>query len=276
MENTALGATAVAAACTLASPGCAAGFGLVQAEMLYAASKERDLTDDPPDPNFTVIVSPTVRSVPDLPVQPGLTKSEADAFNALLRNTEQQIAFAVAMRVTMDRAQGAADAGDSVSEAKQVTALFQFAGQLATLLDAEAGLLTNLVSALNGAGFPATVITSADVLKLEKQLASSGLPADEQQALKQLGLDAAAIDALRKRAFVLDTQQVAGAFPQKLADPDFLSALHATAQSLRADIAANTAAAAAPAASGGSQAAPATPGFPNTGDGSSAGTAARR
>jgi len=269
LEDTALGFSAIAAVCAPGSPGCGAGFGLAQVELLLTAKKLRDLTVDPPDPNFKVIVTPVVHSLPDIQPQAGTSKAEADAFNALLRNTERQIAFATAMRVTMDRAQGAADAGDAASESKQVAALLQFAGQLAALLDAYPGLFTNLVSAVNGAGFPTTTLTPADVLKFEKQVAASGLPADEKQALTQLGLDQATIDALGKRAFVLDTQQVAGTFPAKLADRSLLDAIRATAQALRADIAANTPAPQVPPAQPTGGQGVTTPGFPNTGDGSS-------
>lgn len=82
------------------------------------------------------------------------------------------------------------------------------------------------------------------------------------------------IDALGKRAFVLDTQQVAGSFPAKLPDPALLDAVRATAQRLRADITANTPAPAPPAQPTGGQGAT-TPGFPNTGHGSSSRTRAR-
>jgi hypothetical protein len=88
---------------------------------------------DPSDPNYSEVPVPKFPKLP--PVRPvansGLTASVADAANAVIANQAQAIGFLSALLTDLERSAGAADAGDSAAEKRQLKAARDFAKNLA-------------------------------------------------------------------------------------------------------------------------------------------------
>ena len=192
------------------------------------------LARDPPDPNFTVIAQPIVPTLPTLTVGPNITQAEADTLNALVNNQGQIIAYAHAIKISVDRAQGASDAGNTFWETKQVNAINAYSKQLAFLLAVQPGLMANTKQALQAAGLQTIAVSPTNVLNFEKSIASKGLSAAQLQTLTQFGATSAEIDQVRRLMIVQDTQAASGSFPDRFTDPVFANPLQHVSQSLGA------------------------------------------
>ncbi len=221
---------AITALCPPCEAALAAGGGVT----LLGGLIIEYIASDPDDPNFTAVAQPSIPSMTPVTAGSGLTQAEADAFNALDTNQEQIIGLGQALLTSLNRESGAFDAGDSAHEALQLQAVRQYSGQIANLLNEQVALRNQLVGVLQAAGFPTFTASSSDALTFEQGVASDGLPASVVTALQQLGADNPTIDTIKGLAIVQDTNAVAGSFPAELADPNLLSALSSTSQSLQA------------------------------------------
>jgi len=201
----------------------------------YLSAKLNELQLDPSDPNFTVIAQPVFPAITLLTIPVGATQEEAgaiNAFNAYVLNEVRAAAFAAAVQTAINRAQGAADAGNTFWETKQVNAANTFLGQLALLLNAQPALAAGLENALIAAGFPTAQITPSTVLSFEFSVAFNGLPAPILQTLDELGATQAEINQIRQLAIVQDINAASGTFPQLLTNATLLAALQNLANSL--------------------------------------------
>ncbi|HVT56897.1 MAG TPA: hypothetical protein VHR45_00730 [Thermoanaerobaculia bacterium] len=189
---------------------------------------------DPSDPNFMVIATPVVPSLPPLTVQTGVTLEVANAFNALVQNDENILGYSSVILTCLNRAQGAADAGNAFWEAKQEAAAAQYESQLGTFLKTETSLLASLQSALQAENFPTIVVTPNDVLNFEKSVAASGLPSDGVSTLQQLGASPDQIAQITQVTIVQDVNAAAHTFPTSLTDPDLLAVLRDAGQAFQA------------------------------------------
>lgn len=187
------------------------------------------LANDPPDSNFTVIATPVV---PSLSAQPlttagGLSAQVAKDSNSLLLNLEQQIALLQVIPISINRAAGAAVAGDAFWQAQQVQAAQKYASQLIPLLQSELSLETALTNDFD-AGGPVLTFSSDDVHNQISQIAQVGFPTDITTDLTQLGLNSTDQAAVLQAVLSADPVEVAslgtGAFPQSFSDPSFAAA----------------------------------------------------
>lgn len=105
---------------------------------------------DQPDSNFKVLAHPILSLAPHITAGHGISQKEVDALNALDDNLSHASSLINAFAISINRAQGAQLAGNSMWEAKQSQAARQFAGQAATLLRAEPRLLSNMQDAFKG------------------------------------------------------------------------------------------------------------------------------
>ena len=237
--NTQAGAeAAIAAICALGlipNPStplaaiCTGTAGVLSGTTWFLSGSLNQLALDPSDPNFTIIAQPMFASVTLLAVPPGATQEETNAinaFNALVLNEVRAAAFAQAIQTSVNRAQGAADAGNTFWEQQQVNAINTYIGQLSSLLGSEGTLLSGLQTALVAANFPSAVITPDTVLNFEFSVLFSGLPDSILQTLNQLGASPAQIDQIRQIAIVQDINAASGTFQQLLTNPSVLQALH--------------------------------------------------
>jgi hypothetical protein len=226
-------AGALAAAICLAIPDpsitkiCALAAGSYSGITWLLSAQLGRLALDPSDPNFMVLCSPTF---PNLPLESGAGPA-VDALNALIALEEQAEGYAAAMIVCVNRAQGAADAGDAFWEAQQLRALGLFQANLVTLLGQYPALLTNAVTQMQLAGASLTV-TQSDAFSFEFQILVSGLPPSLAAALTALGADQATQDQIRLLAFVQDVNAISGAFPQNLLGTTLVADIQALVNAL--------------------------------------------
>ena len=237
----AAGAT-VAAACLLApdpsvSKACAIAAGLTSGIAWLLSAIYGRLALDPSDPNFTEIAVPVTPTLSQQPITAGdgVTQQEADALNALFANLEQTIGLGRALQTSIDRAQGARDAGDAFWEGQQLAAAKNFAGQIANLSDQQAGLLANVESALGAAGFQQS-FTAGSIAQFQSSVDQQGFPSFLTQEFAELGADSGVQEEIRQ-AFLnrssADLSSVGGGkFPASLTDPTLTDALHQLATSL--------------------------------------------
>ena len=186
---------------------------------------------DPPDPNFMELAEPTILAFPVIAVdEPGITQEVADAYNAFFDNLGQEIGFGGALLTSLERAQGAVEAGDAFWETEQMRAAALFATELAALIDMEPGLRENLVSAIQAAGFPGIEFTEDDIVAAQDDLAVNGPTDLLADAFTELGLDNTTIDEILD--VLIEADPVAGSFPEVLTDPRLIGAFQDAAQSL--------------------------------------------
>jgi hypothetical protein len=187
---------------------------------------------DPYDPNYRIIYLPIFLTVAPILAQPGITQAEADAANAWLLNQENQLAFAEAIIISIDRANSASQDGDTIDEAKQMRAAADYAIQLSGFVGAAAGTRTNLVSAIQAAGFSPITATANDVFNFELSLLFFGLPPVIYNTLVTLGADPDTIAFVTGLLIVQDVSTTAGTFPDFLNNPSETAAEQAVAADL--------------------------------------------
>jgi hypothetical protein len=184
------------------------------------------------DPNFSGVVQPSPHSLPPITADAVLTTQEANAFNAWFGNLEQQLALDMAIGTSINRANGAADAGNASAESAQLSAANRYLGQLKGYLDAEPSLLSSLQTAVQNGGLPRVTLAAGDVFNFEQNLLINGLPSLLSTTVGQLGEDANALENIRQRTYVQDINAAAGSLPAKLTDASYRSAVTTLDQAL--------------------------------------------
>jgi hypothetical protein len=193
-----------------------------------------ELARDPADTNYTALAQAVVSPVIPLKAGSGITQPEADAFNAWSTNLAQSAGLSTALMNSVDRAQGAAYAGDSYWHLAQRNAAVQFEVQLATLKGQEPALRSNVVAQFVAGGFQGVTNTVDDAMNFQSEIATNGLPQVLLQGLTGLGLDGTAITNIQNELMVADPSTLAGSFPAMLAKTNWDSASLTLAAVLRA------------------------------------------
>jgi hypothetical protein len=106
------------------------------------------IAKDPSDPNFTIVATPVINTLPPVTANGIVTSAEANGFNALLTNQETYIAYGLAAVTSFNRAQGASDAGNTFWKARQFQAATTYLNQVILLLATEPGSRMNLSNLL--------------------------------------------------------------------------------------------------------------------------------
>ncbi len=161
--------------CLAAALGCAACVVPCAVCAAVAANAAAVAVLDPPDPNFMVFAVPNSPLFTPIAPSPGVTQEAADALNALLNNQTQTLGLMDAWLASIERAQGAAVAGDDSFEAQQLQAAAQFSTELADLFEAEPALTANAQAALLNGGFSPIPITSSNIAAFQADVAVNGL-----------------------------------------------------------------------------------------------------
>lgn len=233
----ATGFGAVALICLAApeptSKACAIIVGAAAALTAFSSAKIQRLALDPSDPNFMVIATPTIPSLPPLGVQPGVNPQAAAAYNALAQNEENMIGYGAVIYTCLNRAQGAADAGNSYWESQQMAAAARYENRLGALFGAEVSLRAGLLAALQVSGFQPVTPQPSDVLSFEQSVAASGLPQGIVGTLQQLGASADDIAQITSVAIVQDINAAAKTFPTSLTDPTVTTDLGGAGQAFQ-------------------------------------------
>jgi len=205
---------------------------LLSLTCLVSSVHLNNLSNDPPDPDYTSIIQPASLKYQPVSVSITVTANVANAFNALLANQAQAAGLAQAILITNNRADGAMEAHDAGWEQKQMQAAATYATQLAALLASQPQLLVNLQTALSANGFPTMTMTQSQLDDFKSSVTKNGLPASMSQALTQMGVDQATINNIRGLISTRDAKP--GVFPALLSDSSTQGALRTSAQGLRA------------------------------------------
>lgn len=231
-------AEAVQAVAQAAATGaCLAALDLVTAPYFAKAAYYELLAEDPPDPNFTVVATPVVPSLPGQPLTTatGFSQQVINDLNSLLLNSEQEIALLQVIPVSVNRVAGAVAAGNQLWQQKQAQAVQQYASQLIPLVNNETSRRAALAKDLATSGLGST-FTSNDVFNFLGPLQQNGLPSGVTATLTQLGVDAATQAIVLSLAKSTTPDAVAalgsGAFLQALSDPSLASTDNATVTAL--------------------------------------------
>jgi hypothetical protein len=211
---------------------CVMASGLIAGTSGIAGGYASLLGLDPSDPNFTQIAVPFTSPFTPVVVQPGITQGEADSMNALLGNQTEAAGLSKAIITSINRAQGAFEAGDTVHEKRQITAASKYSLKLSKLLGTQSILQANIKTALADAGFPKIAISPSDVLNFESNVFNNGLPLSLVQSLTNFGDDANAIEQIRQVYYSLNINEVAGSFPSNLANAKLSTVLAGASQAL--------------------------------------------
>jgi hypothetical protein len=192
----------------------------------------RKLAADPPDPNYRALEQPSFPPVQAIVAGPGFSPATAEAYTAKGINDAQVIGLARALLRSVERAQGAANAGDALWVQQQQAAAGRYAAQLAAALENEAVLRVRLRDALVLDGFLAPPPTPAEVLFTQAR----GIAPIEIPTLALMGLDPLSVVALQADLLASNPFEAAtlGPFPLSLTDPLLFTALQETAGAMGA------------------------------------------
>lgn len=194
------------------------------------------IAGDPSDPNFMVIATPNIATIPPLSASGQLTQAEADAFNALFANEATIVGVGTAAITSANRAQGAHDAHDSFWEAQQIAAVQTYSNQLSGLFASQVDLLKNVRDALIAGGIVVDV-TPSMAFSFEAQVAFSQiLPPSYLQAINEFTTDQGLINQVRQLLIVQDINAAAGSFPTTIIPPQLETALKNLASALSSAI----------------------------------------
>lgn len=205
-----------------------------------------DVAENQPDPNFKKIADPNFKKIAkpvtrSLRIQPittadGFTQQSADALNALLKNLEKSAGLGRAIFISLNRADGARNAGDEFWELQQLEAAQKYSLQLGELTDAQPQLFANFANAYTLSTLPRVQLTKANMLAFQKQLRTNGLPPEFTQTLTDLGADRAMQGKILQNLIGVDPKEVmalAGEFPNQFTKSSFKTTFRDTAQAFK-------------------------------------------
>src|SRR5262249_53745919 len=125
--------------------------GFEKADELLAQYWEKK-ANDPADPNYQTVAQPVAVTLPPLTGGPGVSQQVLDAANALQAAVGKSLSYQQALVPALNRATGAAEAGDAAARARQVQAAAQYGASAADALDTLIALRTQLKAALDSSG----------------------------------------------------------------------------------------------------------------------------
>ncbi len=181
--------------------------------------------NDPPDPNYTTIAE--ARPPPFAPFDPvtdDVPAEFADAVNAWIDNHAQATGIGRALVTSLERAQGAAAAGDVAWYTQQVAAGAALAGRWSAVFGAAPALAGQVQAAWRSAGLPDLEATAGDVAFWQELVTSFGLDAELTDVLVGLGADARELDVIATGIGTLDPEATAGSVTERLTDPEGVGA----------------------------------------------------
>jgi hypothetical protein len=173
------------------------GFGLSALSQTTSVAGSQD----PPDSNYTVVVTPTPPNVDVSTLLP--------AGAQLMLTLEQAIGFARAISTTTDRATGAAIAGDANSQTLQLNALPGFETQFAALMAQLPAQFGAWGQELLANGVDPRTLSVSDVTAFQQSITQNGLPSSTVSGLAALGADTSAIAQIQALLAATDPGQAA-------------------------------------------------------------------
>ena len=186
---------------------------IVGAKLTWDANTMADLASDPPDRDYGAKTTATTPSFAGTAPHGGLAGAATKALDVLSANSARTLGLERALGTAVDRASGAADAGDTAAERSQLQAAAAFASQLAPL---QLVFLSDLRAArrtLSVAHLAAFKIPASAVSRLTGATRRSGLPAATVRLLERAGINSNQVAALRSQIDTLPDRSVTITFP---------------------------------------------------------------
>jgi hypothetical protein len=191
---------------------------LTSAIGLYYNSK----AGDPADPNYTSIAVPTPPAVSLPSTNSTWTAAEIanyNAWHAVIVTEEQIVGLSQAEITSVNRAEGAHEAGNTYWEQQQLGALKRYTVLEAFDLQLLLVQIAQFEAAYAKSGFPDFMISVDQATQFEVGIAANGLPSDLQQQLTTLGIGADGLPLLQKAFSSFDPNTVSGDFLQSFVLP---------------------------------------------------------
>jgi hypothetical protein len=183
---------------------------------------------DPPTATYRTLAKATPATVPKIRVAGSARdRATASALNAWTAGLATSRGLADAFTLTVDRAGGAAQAGDKTWQGRQTRLAITFANALSTQ-DTRLVALTQKVAALaTQAALAKQGLTTAQLQAIRTQIARHGLTKAQRARLKKLGYDATQLAAVVTAAKdkTVPTSQLLATPAKLLADPTLTSEL---------------------------------------------------
>jgi streptogramin lyase len=178
------------------------------------------MVDDPPDPNYQTLATPT--PAPVLPPPAGLTGPQLTAYTQLATQLATDVGIGRAIYATVNRVWGADNAASTYWHRRQLTQLATLTDQMATGLDALPPLWTAMVDSLTG--LPEFTVGPSEVNATMSGL-GQGLKPERAAVLTQLGVT----DAEQRKIAELFAMYVNPNEVQTTSSTEALSGTNATA-----------------------------------------------
>ena len=177
------------------------------------------LIADPPDPHYRAIARPAAASLP-ASIQAGryLTAADARIVNALLTSLWREIQVGQALASSVDRAGGAAQAGNTSDERKQIAAAVRYAVSDADLLDARPRLLAAAARVLRSLPAGRFRPTAKEIAAARSTLRVRGFSAKYVALERRLGVTTQQLDLYRLNSSL--TQLRRGSRSPQLSAPE--------------------------------------------------------
>ena len=179
------------------------------------------IANDPPRSDFTIIEKDIVPRLPHVKPVGNFNEQAAEDLNALINNTAHEGGLERAMLVSIERAQGAAIAGNAHWLKLQGQTAGKYAEQLVDFLNKDHGLIENVEHTLTSSGAQDVKITAQEVSNFQAQVAANGLPPGPVAEFMQLGADSSLIQQITNSILALSPKAVAnvGGTIERLDDP---------------------------------------------------------
>ena len=206
-----------------------ASAALLKVGALLAKAKAKD----PPDPNFAQIAKPQAPPSLHIAAGNGIPDAVASAFNLLAQNEAQTVGLTNALLTSVNRAQGAARAGNAAAKRSQNAAAAQYAQEAASLDDARPGLRAALSREVKLARLQAT-LTPARFRSVQQAVARSGLPKAMVASLRAAGVAPDVVAQIARAIAAAKPPRTTLSFPNALASSDLDAADARDAGLLRA------------------------------------------
>lgn len=179
------------------NPGEAKALEILKELTCNVQQMYKDIIDDPPDPNFATVVDPIYA--------PSLPSGSADT-DALATSLDRQRAYGMAMRVSLERYQGALAARDLPGQLRQLDAIVKYADQLDQQSQGLAGSLrlwAEYSAGVTGLMEPVFATESArtNTAAVYQRVRTSGFSPDELTQLSAGGFNTPALQAKARAAF---------------------------------------------------------------------------
>lgn len=168
------------------------------------------LSMDPPRDDYKIIAKPETFNLEYLVSPDDGPREKVDAANEMLKAFHDMASFMKAAWISLDRQGGAALHGDDHWAWEQAKATIYYQRQAGYAMYTTAAKIENYISVLRSLGVKDIIIKPEDFYKAQRKLMLNGLPSDEYNLAKQLGLSDSIIKAFVNRELNKDPNEASG------------------------------------------------------------------